>query len=225
MVVALVQAARDALTRGPPTTGRIDHLNSSSSATTRTTSSSSKHTSSGYTQEQVDTAMAYVEREVALHWQATAQPEPMAVLMPEAVLVAGVCAGEQVTDLYSTPGPGSGLRVERIVSTGGHATPPGQWYDQAQAEWVAVVQGEGVVRFELPLGQGESVQPRVTTNGVLVPVPVPTHDLHGGGEGHCRWAELAMGAGVWVDIPAHCRHRVERTSPAPVHTVWVALFR
>ncbi|NMF89844.1 cupin domain-containing protein [Aromatoleum petrolei] len=37
-------------------------------------------------------------------------------------------------------------RVERIVSHC-HASPPGFWYDQAQAEWVMVVQGEAVIAF------------------------------------------------------------------------------
>lgn len=38
------------------------------------------------------------------------------------------------------------LRIERIVSTG-QCSPDGFWYDQQQDEWVAVLQGEGVVEF------------------------------------------------------------------------------
>lgn len=41
----------------------------------------------------------------------------------------------------------SGACVERIVSTG-QASPPGFWYDQPQVEWVAVLQGEALLRFE-----------------------------------------------------------------------------
>ena len=41
----------------------------------------------------------------------------------------------------------SGARVERIVSYG-HATPLGQWYDQAQPEWVAVLSGWGTLRYD-----------------------------------------------------------------------------
>jgi len=41
----------------------------------------------------------------------------------------------------------SGIRIERIVSTG-HASPPGFWYDQAESEWVVVLQGEAVLAFE-----------------------------------------------------------------------------
>jgi cupin 2 domain-containing protein len=32
------------------------------------------------------------------------------------------------------------VRIERIVSTG-HASPPGFWYDQAEGEWVVLLQG------------------------------------------------------------------------------------
>jgi cupin 2 domain-containing protein len=42
---------------------------------------------------------------------------------------------------------GTGCRLERIVSLG-HATPPGQWYDQARAEWVVVLTGAAGLRFE-----------------------------------------------------------------------------
>lgn len=42
---------------------------------------------------------------------------------------------------------GEVVRVERIVSRG-HASPPGFWYDQPQAEWVAVLVGAARLRFE-----------------------------------------------------------------------------
>jgi len=41
----------------------------------------------------------------------------------------------------------SGARIERIVSTG-QSSPIGFWYDLAQVEWVAVLQGEALLRFE-----------------------------------------------------------------------------
>lgn len=40
-----------------------------------------------------------------------------------------------------------GVRVERIVSDG-HATPPGQWYDQENHEWVLVLRGQAGLLFE-----------------------------------------------------------------------------
>jgi cupin 2 domain-containing protein len=41
----------------------------------------------------------------------------------------------------------SGLRVERIVSTG-QSTPEGEWYDQARDEFVLVVAGAARLRIE-----------------------------------------------------------------------------
>jgi cupin 2 domain-containing protein len=50
---------------------------------------------------------------------------------------------EQFLELLSRPG----LRIERIFSTG-QPSPPGFWYDQAQGEWVLVLQGEARLAFE-----------------------------------------------------------------------------
>ncbi|TVR64704.1 MAG: cupin domain-containing protein [Gemmatimonadales bacterium] len=41
------------------------------------------------------------------------------------------------------------IRVERIVSSG-HASPEGFWYDQDEAEWVALLAGEAILRFQDP---------------------------------------------------------------------------
>lgn len=58
-------------------------------------------------------------------------------------LPLGAEAGERSETLLSEPG----LRIERIVSTG-QASPPGFWYDQAQGEWVLLVSGAALLRFE-----------------------------------------------------------------------------
>jgi cupin 2 domain-containing protein len=47
---------------------------------------------------------------------------------------------------------GTDFRLERIISTG-HTTPPGQWYDQEQDEWVLLLAGSAVLRFEQPAEQ------------------------------------------------------------------------
>jgi cupin 2 domain-containing protein len=52
-------------------------------------------------------------------------------------------AAERIDVLLSAPG----VRIERIVSTG-HATPPGDWYDQAADEWVLVLRGRARLRVE-----------------------------------------------------------------------------
>lgn len=52
-------------------------------------------------------------------------------------------ADEQFTSLLNEPG----LIVQRIVSTG-QCSPPGFWYEQAEAEWVLLISGEALLRFE-----------------------------------------------------------------------------
>lgn len=51
-------------------------------------------------------------------------------------------AAEEFSELLARPG----LRIERIVSTG-QCSPEGFWYDQADGEWVLVLQGEARLRF------------------------------------------------------------------------------
>ena len=50
---------------------------------------------------------------------------------------------EEAIDVLATS---SHVRIERIVSHG-HASPDGFWYDQAEAEWVVVLQGWGEIGF------------------------------------------------------------------------------
>lgn len=50
---------------------------------------------------------------------------------------------ERLETLLTRPG----VRIERIVSSG-QASPPGFWYEQADAEWVLLVSGEALLRFE-----------------------------------------------------------------------------
>ncbi|MBL4885303.1 MAG: cupin domain-containing protein [Planctomycetaceae bacterium] len=42
---------------------------------------------------------------------------------------------------------GMHVRIERIISTG-QSSPEDFWYDQHQAEWVIVLQGEAKLQFE-----------------------------------------------------------------------------
>ena len=63
-----------------------------------------------------------------------------------------------VTNLFELPSPlptveetavlvaGESVRIERILSTG-QTTPVGEWYDQAEDEWVTLLQGEAELRF------------------------------------------------------------------------------
>nr|WP_276562415.1 cupin domain-containing protein [Hoeflea prorocentri] len=45
----------------------------------------------------------------------------------------------------------SNLRIERIISTG-QMTPEGEWYDQDDDEWVAVIEGSARLQIE---GEGD----------------------------------------------------------------------
>lgn len=64
---------------------------------------------------------------------------------------------------------GNGVRIEKIVSTG-HASSPGFWYDQEQAEWVMVLKGEAKVLFE---GDVEPVEMKPGDH-----VLIPAHCRH-----------------------------------------------
>ncbi len=78
------------------------------------------------------------------------------------------------------------VKIERIVSLGQRSA-PGFWYDQAQNEWVLLVQGEATLRFE-------------------------------------REDKLVhLTAGMYVNIAAHERHRVEWTKEDE-ETIWLAVF-
>jgi len=50
-------------------------------------------------------------------------------------------------ELFETLLQTSGFRIERIVSKG-HCSPIGFWYDQDDHEWVILLKGKAVLRFE-----------------------------------------------------------------------------
>lgn len=50
-------------------------------------------------------------------------------------------------ELVSVLVENGGVRIERIVSNGQHS-PQGFWYDQDEAEWVVVLQGEALLQFK-----------------------------------------------------------------------------
>ena len=57
--------------------------------------------------------------------------------------IPGSLAQERVDTLLRA----ESIRLERIVSLG-HATPPGEWYDQETTEWVVVLRGSARLSFE-----------------------------------------------------------------------------
>lgn len=89
--------------------------------------------------------------------------------------------GEQITTLLASPT----IRIERIVSRG-QTSPPGFWYDQAQAEWVIVLAGCADVRFE-----GEAAATRLRPGDYL---HIPAHRRH-----RVEWTDPAQ-ATVWLAV-------------------------
>jgi len=55
---------------------------------------------------------------------------------------ASTATAEEFSQLLQRPG----LRIERIVSTG-HCSPPDFWYEQADGEWVLLIEGAARLRF------------------------------------------------------------------------------
>ena len=78
-----------------------------------------------------------------------------------------------------------GLRLERIVSTG-QATPPGEWYDQPQPEWVLLLTGSAGL-----LIAGEP-QPRRLEPGDWILIPAGTRH-------RVEWTDLDQPT-VWLAL-------------------------
>ncbi len=91
-------------------------------------------------------------------------------------------AEETVATLLEASG---GVRLVRIVSTG-QATPEGEWYDQDDNEWVAVLSGRAGLKFE---GEDEI---RVMSAGDYV--DIPAHVRH-----RVEWTD-ADAPTVWLAL-------------------------
>lgn len=76
---------------------------------------------------------------------------------------------EEPEELVELLASGRGLRIERIVSTG-QASPADFWYDQAEEEWVLVLQGEATLLF----AEGQ----QMVHLGVGDFVTIPAHKKH-----------------------------------------------
>jgi cupin 2 domain-containing protein len=90
-------------------------------------------------------------------------------------------AAERVDTLLTRPG----LRIERIVSRG-QASPPGFWYDQAEAEWVLLLAGAARLRF------ADETEVRVLAPGDWL--DIAPHRRH-----RVEWTDLAVPT-VWLAI-------------------------
>jgi cupin 2 domain-containing protein len=64
-------------------------------------------------------------------------------------LFSGLAEAARDGEEFRTLVEHGGMRIERIVSKG-HVTPPGEWYEQPQAEWVLVAEGAAELTLEGP---------------------------------------------------------------------------
>jgi cupin 2 domain-containing protein len=62
-------------------------------------------------------------------------------------LLVDLPAAPEATERLETLLVRPGVRIERIVSSG-QASPPGFWYEQDDVEWVLLVSGAALLRFE-----------------------------------------------------------------------------
>jgi cupin 2 domain-containing protein len=88
---------------------------------------------------------------------------------------------EELRDLLRT----RAVRIERIVSTG-QASPPGFWYDQELSEWVLLLSGAALLRFE-----GEAAPRRLDAGSF---VEIPAHARH-----RVEWTSTSPPA-VWLVV-------------------------
>ena len=74
----------------------------------------------------------------------------MLPLKPNKIMSRGNLFQHMPTDLseevFETLAQSGAVKIERIVSRG-HTSPPSGWYDQAQDEWVIVLQGSATLAF------------------------------------------------------------------------------
>jgi cupin 2 domain-containing protein len=100
-------------------------------------------------------------------------------------LIAGLPVTAEATERMEILLARPGLRIERIVSTG-QASPAGFWYEQADAEWVLLVSGEALLRFE-----DESEARRLRAGDWLYIEPLRRHRV--------EWTAPA-GPTVWLAV-------------------------
>jgi len=79
----------------------------------------------------------------------------------------------------------NGIEIERIISKG-HATPPGQWYDQDGDEWVLLLQGRATLAY-----QNEAEPIHLQVGDYLL---IPAHCRH-----RVEWTDPAIET-LWLAI-------------------------
>ena len=62
-------------------------------------------------------------------------------------IFSGVPASRSTEEIFEQLVVGNSVRVERIISEG-QSSPTDFWFDQDQNEWVMLIQGEAILKFE-----------------------------------------------------------------------------
>lgn len=78
----------------------------------------------------------------------------------------------------------SGVRIERIVSTG-QSSPSGFWYEQAEDEWVSLLQGTAALQWE-----DGSLQELVAGDYLLIPAGKKHRVARTSAEPACIWLAI-----------------------------------
>jgi cupin 2 domain-containing protein len=71
-------------------------------------------------------------------------------------------------ELFESIVSANNILIERIVSTG-QITPPGEWYDQEQDEWVILLQGEAALSY------ADGYRLKLTVGDYVL---IPAHQKH-----------------------------------------------
>lgn len=90
---------------------------------------------------------------------------------------------QSVKELFTPLLQQNGILIERIVSQG-QRTPDGKWYHQAYDEWVMVIQGQAVLRYE-------QEQLTLNTGDCLL---IPAHTKH-----RVEWTDPKQNT-IWLAI-------------------------
>jgi len=110
-------------------------------------------------------------------------------------------------ELFNTIVLKNNCKIERIISMG-HKTPKGKWYNQNKNEFVMILKGSAELLFFPDKKYPNDTKQEILHNDTKQEI------LH---KGH----KIKMKTGDYINIPAHLKHRVDKTSKK---TIWLAVF-
>ena len=110
-------------------------------------------------------------------------------------------------ELFNTILSKKNIKIERIISKN-NITPKGKWYNQDKNEFVILLKGSAELLFfpdkKYPNDTKQEILHNVTKQEIL-------HKGH----------KIKMKKGDYINIPAHIKHRVDKTGKK---TIWLAVF-